>query len=67
MEARGCLMNLQSELEETFVQVVASNQKMTQDIFEDLTPITEGLQEVNRNLEARNNRQVQRFRQAKIC
>ena len=44
LEERGHLMNRQRNLEETFEAVVASNQKMSQDIIKDLTPITEGLQ-----------------------
>ena len=45
----------ESNLEErtrnkTVEPVVANNQKMAQDIIEDLIPITEALQEINRNL-----------------
>ena len=50
-EERGYLMDRQSDLQETFEPVVASNEKMTQDIIKDLAPITEGLQEINRNIE----------------
>ena len=53
MEERGYLMDRQSALEETFESVVASNQKIAQDIIKDLILITEGLQEINRNLEAK--------------
>ena len=53
MEECGHLMDLQRDLQETFIPVVASNEKMAQDIIGDLTPITEGLKEINRNLEAK--------------
>ena len=43
----------QRDLQETFQPVVASNQKMAQDIIKDLILITEGLQEINRNLKAK--------------
>ena len=46
-------MDRQRDVHETFESVVASNKKMAQDIIEDLTPITEGLQKINRNLEAK--------------
>ena len=51
MEERGYLMDRQRDLEETFQPVVASNEKMAQDIIKDLAPINEGLAEMNRNIE----------------
>ena len=53
LEERGYLMDRQRDLQETFESVMASNEKMAQDIIRDLTPSTEGLQEINRNLEAK--------------
>ena len=44
-------MDRQRDLEETFRLVIASNEKMAQDIIKDLAPITEGFQEINRNIE----------------
>ena len=44
-------MDQQRDLEETFQPVIASNEKMSQDIIKDLAPITEGLEEINRNIE----------------
>ena len=52
LEERGYLMHRQRDLEGTFEPEVASNQKMTEDIIKDLTPITKGLRVINRNLEA---------------
>ena len=49
MAERGYLMNRQRE--ETFQPVVASNERMAQDIIKNLAPITEGLEEMNRNIE----------------
>ena len=43
-------MDRQRELQETFEPVVASNKKMAQNIIKDLAPITERLQEINRNI-----------------
>ena len=48
---RGYLMDRQRDLEETFQPVVVSNEKMAQDIAKDLAPITEELEEINRNIE----------------
>ena len=46
------LMDRQRDFEETFFQpVIASNEKMVQDIIKDLAPITEGSEEINRNIE----------------
>ena len=39
------------DLEETFEPRVASNEKMAQDIINDLVPINEELAEMNRNIE----------------
>ena len=47
---RGYLMDRQRDLEEIFHPVTASNEKMAQDIIKDLAPITEGLDEINRNI-----------------
>ena len=49
LEERGYLMDPQ----ETFEPVVASDEKMVQDIIGDLTPITEGLHVINKILEAK--------------
>ena len=51
LEERGYLMDRQRDMHETFLPVVASNEKMAQNIIKDLGPITEGLQEINRNIE----------------
>ena len=51
LEERGDLMDLRRDLQETFEPVVASNEQMVRDITKDLEPITEGIQELNRNLE----------------
>ena len=48
---RGYLMDRQRDLEEPFQPVIASNKKMAQDIIKALAPITEGLEEINRNIE----------------
>ena len=53
LEEHGYLMDRQRDLQETFEPVVASNEKMAQEIIGDLTPITEELPEINRNLEAK--------------
>ena len=53
LEERGYLMDRQRDFQETFEPVVAGNEKMAQDIIGDLTTITEGLQEINRNLEVK--------------
>ena len=53
LDDRGYLMDRQRDLEETLEPVVASNQKMARDTIKDLTPITKGLQEINRNLETK--------------
>ena len=50
LEEHGYLMDRQWELQVIFESVVASNEKIAQDIMGDLTPITEGLQEINRTL-----------------
>ena len=42
------------DLEETFKPVVASNE-MTQYIIKDLAPIMEGLEEINRNIEMKED------------
>ena len=47
----GYLMDRQRDLEETFQLVIVSNEKIAQDIIKDLAPITEGLEEINRNIE----------------
>ena len=52
------IMEQTQDLETTFEPVVRSNKEMAQDISKDLAPITEGLQEINRNMvkiEARPN------------
>ena len=51
MADRGYLMDRQRDLEETFQPVIVSNEKMAQDNIKDLAPITEGLEEINRNIE----------------
>ena len=51
MAERGYLMNRQRDLEEIFQPVIVSNEKLAQDIIKDLAPITEGLEEINRNIE----------------
>ena len=56
MDERGYLMDRQRDVEETFELVVASNEKMAQDI---LTPINEGLQELNRNPEVKEVKRPQ--------
>ena len=38
---------------------------MAEDIIKDLSPTTKGLHEINRNLEAKRNRDVQRLRASK--
>ena len=50
MADRGYLMERQRDLEESFQPVITSNEKMAQDIINDLGPITEGLEEINRNI-----------------
>ena len=44
-------MDRRRELEETFELIVASTEKMAQDIIKDLAPINEELAEMNRNTE----------------
>ena len=51
MEERGYLMDRQRDLQETFEPVVAGDEKMAQNIIKDLASITEGLPEINRNIE----------------
>ena len=51
MEEREHLMDRQRDLEETFKPVVPSNEKIARDIIKESEPITEGLYELNRNLE----------------
>ena len=58
LEERGNLMDRRRELEETFKLIVASNEQMTRDIIKDLEPITEGLHELNRNLEMRKPQRI---------
>ena len=53
LEERGYLMDRQRDLQETSEPVVAGNDTIAQAIMGDLTPITEGLQEINRTLEAK--------------
>ena len=53
LEERGYLMDCQRGLQGTLKPVMASNEKMTRDIIGDLTHVTEGLQEINGNLEAK--------------
>ena len=55
MAEREYLMDRQSDLEETFQPVIASNEKMAQDIIKDLAPITEGLEGINRNIEMKKD------------
>ena len=50
-QERSELMNLQRDLEVTFQPIVKSNQKMAEAIVRDLAPISKGVQEMNRNLE----------------
>ena len=45
------LIDRQRDLEETQEPIVASNQKMTQDVIKDLIPIKEELKEINRNID----------------
>ena len=47
---RGFHMDRQRDWEETFEPTIASHEKMAQDI-KDLALITEGLEEINRNIE----------------
>ena len=47
MTERGYLMDRPRDLEETFQSVIASNERMAQDIIKDLATITEGLEELN--------------------
>ena len=51
MEECGYLMDRQRDLQETFEPVVAGNEKMAQNSIKVLAPVTEGLQEINRNIE----------------
>ena len=51
MEERGYLMDRRRDLEETFEPIVASNEKMAQDIIKDLVPINEEFVEMNRTIE----------------
>ena len=43
LEERSDLIDRQRDLEETYEPIVASNQKMAQDVIEDLIPIKEEL------------------------
>ena len=56
MADRGYLIDRQRDLEETFRPVIVSNEKMVQDIIKDLAPITEGLEEINRNIEMKKEK-----------
>ena len=47
-------MGRQRDLQESFEPVVASNEKMTQNIIKYLAPITEELQEINSNIVMKN-------------
>ena len=49
-------MDLGRNLEETFEPVAACNEKMALDIFKYLEPINEGLHELNRNLEVKEEK-----------
>ena len=51
LEECGDLMDGRRDLLETFEPVVASNEQMARDIIKDLEPITEGIRELNRNLD----------------
>ena len=51
MAEREYLMDRHRDLEETLQPVIASNEKMAQDITKYLAPITEGMEEINRNIE----------------
>ena len=51
LEERSDLIDRQRDLEETYKPIVASNQKMTQDVIKDLIPIKEELKEINRNID----------------
>ena len=59
VEERGYLMDRQRDLAETFEPLVAINHKLAWDIIKDLTPITKGLHELNRNLEAKEEKRPQ--------
>ena len=59
MEEREHLMDRQRDLEETFKPVVASNEKIARDIINESEPITEGLYELNRNLEIKEKKPPQ--------
>ena len=50
LEERSDLAACQRHLEESFKPIVASNQKMAQDIIKDLIPIKEELKDRNRTI-----------------
>ena len=51
LEERSDLIDRQRDLEETYEPIVANNQKMAQDVIEDLIPFKEELREINRNID----------------
>ena len=52
-------MDRQRDLQETFKQVVTSNETIARDIIKASEPITEGLYELNRNLEVKEKKRPQ--------
>ena len=50
LEERSDLIDRQRDLEETYEPIVASNQKMTQNVVKGLIPIKKELKELNRNI-----------------
>ena len=51
LEERSDLIDRQRDLEETYEPIVANNEKMVQEVIEDLIPIKEELKERNRNID----------------
>ena len=51
VQERSDLMDRQRDLEVIYEPIVASNQKMTQDVIKDLIPIKKELNEINRNID----------------